>query len=115
MTTGRIDTPSTPCDSRLTSQGAHPMALPPQSSPRAAHSSAPPPSAEELTRRDVLRGAAAAGIVLAAPGAAAASGTAAESKASPATAKPRGPRVVVIGAGVFGGFTALALRARGAE
>jgi glycine/D-amino acid oxidase-like deaminating enzyme len=90
------------------------MALPPQSPPRAAHE-ALPLSADAITRRDVLRGAAAAGVVLAAPGAAAATGTEGRIEGGPAAAKKRGPRVVVIGAGVFGGFTALALRARGAE
>ncbi len=90
------------------------MIVPPQSSPRAAQSDVSTPVSDALTRRDVLRGAAAAGVLAASVGATAPVAAASEASAS-ATAKKRGPRVVVIGAGVFGGFTALALRARGAD
>ena len=61
-----------------------------------------------LTRREVLAGAVAAPLAGMLGGAAAARGQA------PA-APTRRPRVVVVGAGAFGGWTALALRRRGAE
>ncbi|MEO8504706.1 MAG: FAD-dependent oxidoreductase [Acidobacteriota bacterium] len=74
------------------------------------------PRSNDLSRRALLRGAAAAGALLAAP--AHASSSPASGAAQPVktlAGKGKQPHITVIGAGVFGAFTALALRQRGAE
>lgn len=73
---------------------------------------APPVGRTALTRRELVQSAVAAGS-LAAVGAPAA--RAAEEPARPAPSPARAPHVAVIGAGAFGGWTALHLLRRGAR
>ncbi len=75
-------------------------------------------TARDLSRRDLLRGAVAAGGVVMAGAAsprAVHSAPAAEPAKAPAVHPSDGPRVAVIGAGAFGGWTALWLLRRGAR
>ena len=64
------------------------------------------PPAPPVSRRDVLRTAAGVAVAAALPGVAA---------SAPRPTRRDGPRLVVIGAGAFGGWTALALQRRGAQ
>lgn len=75
-----------------------------------------PRKRRDLTRRQLLQGALAAPLAGAAANAAA-SAVAADGPAAPAsaTAAPPRPHVAVVGAGAFGGWTALHLRRRGAR